>query len=88
MSGAPVVVTVSELRRNAAHLIVQVERSHDPVFVTQRGWVTAVLLSREEYGTLCVLRDKGLRAIRSQAGVSASPHPRDVDDGALGSWDD
>ena len=42
------------------------ERSHLPVFVTQRGYVTAVLLTREEYDTMCVLRDKGLKAINSR----------------------
>jgi len=39
------------------------ERSHLPVFVTQRGHVTAVVLSRQEYDMMCVLRDKGLKAV-------------------------
>jgi hypothetical protein len=30
------------------------------MFIARRGYVTAVLLSREEYDTMCVLRDKGL----------------------------
>ena len=60
---APLIIPISELRRDTARLVRRMERSHLPVFVTQRGYVTAVLLSREEYDMMCVLRDKGLRAI-------------------------
>ena len=63
MSRAPIVVTVSDLRRDTARLIEQANKSHDPLFVTQRGYVTAVLLSRGEFDTMCVLRDRGLRAL-------------------------
>jgi prevent-host-death family protein len=60
---APLIIPITVLRRDAARLIARVDRAHLPVFITQRGYVTAVLLSREEYDTMCVLRDKGLRAI-------------------------
>ena len=60
---APLIIPISAMRRDAARLIRRMEKSHLPVFVTQRGYVTAVLLSREEYDTMCVLRDKGLKAI-------------------------
>jgi prevent-host-death family protein len=60
---APLIIPISVLRREAAQLVRRMERSHLPVFVTQRGWVTAVLLAREEYDTMCVLRDKGIKAI-------------------------
>jgi prevent-host-death family protein len=63
---APIIIPITAMRREAARLIRRMERSHLPVFVTQRGYVTAVLLSREEYDTMCVLRDKGLRAINSR----------------------
>ena len=63
MNKPPVVIPVSELRRDTARLIEVAYRSHEPLFITQRGYVTAVLLSREEYGTMCVLRDKGLQAV-------------------------
>jgi prevent-host-death family protein len=64
---APLIIPISELRRDAARLTRRMERLHHlPVFVTQRGYVTAVLLSREEYDTMCVLRDKGLKAINSR----------------------
>jgi prevent-host-death family protein len=60
---APVIVPVSDLRRDTARLIQKACKSHEPLFITQRGYVTAVLLSREEYDLMCVLRDKGMKAL-------------------------
>ena len=78
---APIIVPVSELRRDTAKLIRRIERSHLPLFVTQRGYVTVVLLSREEYDTMCVLRDKGLKAIHSRLPVAEElPSVREVED--------
>jgi prevent-host-death family protein len=61
MSRAPDVVTVSDLRRETAHLIERARKSEQPIFVTQYGYVTAVLLSRNEFDIMCVLRDRGLK---------------------------
>ena len=47
----PFVVTVSGLRRRLADLIDEVNRRGHPVFVTQYGRVTAILVSREEYAS-------------------------------------
>lgn len=88
MGEAPVVVTVTDLRRDAARLIAQMERSHAPLFVTQRGYVTAVVLSREEYATMCVLRDKGMQAVNPRLIVSGSPHPREFDAEEPDYWED
>lgn len=78
---APLVIPVSVLRKDAARLIRRMERSHLPLFVTQRGYVTAVLLSREEYDTMCALRDKGLKAIHSRLPAGAlSPRVREVEE--------
>jgi len=52
MDAAPVIITVTELRRSAARIIGGAVESGDPVFVTQNGHVTAVLLSRERYERL------------------------------------
>ena len=60
---APLIVPISELRRDTSRLVRRVQRSHLPLFVTQRGYVSAVLLSREEYDTMCVLRDKGIKSL-------------------------
>ena len=86
--GAPLIIPVSELRRDTARLIRRMERSHLPVFITQRGYVSAVLLSREEYDTLCVLRDKGLKAINSLLPAKGQlPSVREVEDQPE-YWDD
>jgi prevent-host-death family protein len=69
---APLIIPISVLRRDTARLVRRMERSHLPVFVTQRGYVTAVLLSREEYDMMCVLRDKGLRAINPRMPTGAA----------------
>ena len=51
MAMASQVVTVSDCRRRLATLIDEVNRSGHPLFVTQYGQVTAVLVSAEEYST-------------------------------------
>jgi prevent-host-death family protein len=83
----PVIVPVSVLRRDTARLIENARRSHDPLFITQRGYVTAVLLSREEYDTACVLRDRGLRAINPRA-FADEPPQRVFDVVAPDDWDE
>jgi prevent-host-death family protein len=81
VSVAPIIIPVSELRRDVARLILRTERSHQPVFITQRGYMTAVLLSRAEYDTMCVLRDKGLKALNSRMPVGERlPSVREVGD--------
>jgi len=77
---APVIITVSDLRRDTARLIERARRSAEPFFVTQRGYVTAVLLSRGEYDTMCVLRDRGLRSINPRAVTDARPYEAEYPD--------
>ena len=48
----PIVIPVTELRRDVARLIEKARRSPDPLFITQRGYVTAVLLTPEKYEDL------------------------------------
>lgn len=45
-------ISVTEVRRNTARLIEQVTSSPGPLFVTQYGYITAVLLSPREYDAL------------------------------------
>ena len=45
-------MTITEFRRDAAGIIGDAVASGAPVFVTQHGRVTAVLLSRERYECL------------------------------------
>ena len=49
MSKVPAIVPISDLRKDAANILEQMKRSHDPVVITQRGRATAVLVSVEEY---------------------------------------
>jgi prevent-host-death family protein len=57
MDEPPRVVPVTGIRRDIAHLIEQVNRSARPVFISQRGYLTAVLISCDQYEYL--RRDAG-----------------------------
>ncbi|MCA9821737.1 MAG: type II toxin-antitoxin system Phd/YefM family antitoxin [Dehalococcoidia bacterium] len=47
--GVPRIVPISDLRADAASLVKETRETRRPVFITQRGRATAVLLSIEEY---------------------------------------
>lgn len=49
MSIVPEIIPISELRQNAAGVISQLKSSRKPVFITQRGRASAVIVSAEEY---------------------------------------
>ena len=49
MEAAPDIITITDFRRDAAGIIGSAVVSGAPVFVTQHGRVTAVLLSRDRY---------------------------------------
>jgi prevent-host-death family protein len=66
MDTTPTVIPVSELRRDLARLIERARRSSGPLFITQRGYITLVLLAPERYEDL---RD----AARSQQERAESP---------------
>ena len=48
----PILIPVSEVRRDIARLIEKARRSPDPFFITQRGYITAVLLAPDKYEDL------------------------------------
>ena len=52
MEPAPDIVTITDFRRDAAGIIGGAVVSGAPVFVTQHGRVTAVVLSRDRYERL------------------------------------
>jgi prevent-host-death family protein len=66
----PDVVPVSDVRRGIARLIERVNRSERPVFVSQRGYLTAVFLSCDRYERL-----------RRDAEAGAGEHGRRIPDG-------
>jgi prevent-host-death family protein len=45
----PRIVPISDLRAGAAALVKETRQTRSPVFITQRGRATAVLMSIEEY---------------------------------------
>lgn len=65
MDETPRIVPVTDLRRHAASLIEEVNRSERPLFVSQRGYLTAVLLSCGRYERLLSEAKAGDRDDRS-----------------------
>ncbi|MDA0893077.1 MAG: type II toxin-antitoxin system Phd/YefM family antitoxin [Proteobacteria bacterium] len=49
MASVPSIIPISELRQDTAGVIKKTHVSEEPVFITQRGRATAVLVSTEAY---------------------------------------
>ncbi len=49
MARLPHIIPVTDLRQDAASVLKQVSKSHEPFVITQRGRAVAVLLSAEAY---------------------------------------
>jgi prevent-host-death family protein len=49
MAKIPSIVPVSDLRQDAARVLKQTRTSDEPVFITQRGRATAVLMSIDAF---------------------------------------
>jgi len=49
MTRLPKIVPVTDLRQDAAGVLKRVRSSHDPLVITQRGRVAAILLSPDAY---------------------------------------
>lgn len=49
MSQMPYIVPISELRQDASSIVKQASATGDPVFITQHGRASAVLLSAGAY---------------------------------------
>jgi prevent-host-death family protein len=49
MSGFPTIIPISDLRQDAAGVIKRAALSHEPVFITQRGRPTAVMVDAQAY---------------------------------------
>lgn len=57
MGSAPDIIPITDLRRDAAGVIARAVVSGGPVYVTQHGRATAVLLTRAEYERLLRRRE-------------------------------
>jgi prevent-host-death family protein len=49
MGKVPNIVPITDLRQDAARVLRRVRASREPIFITQRGRATAVMMSTEEY---------------------------------------
>ncbi len=49
MQKTPQIIPISDLRQNASGIVKQLSSSNDPLFITQRGRVAAVMMSMQEY---------------------------------------
>ena len=49
MSAIPIIVPISELRQDASSIVKRASASGDPVFITQHGRASAVLVSAGAY---------------------------------------
>ena len=49
MSRSPQIIPISDLRQDASGILKRMAASHDPLFITQRGRATAVIVSMQEY---------------------------------------
>ena len=49
MAKAPQIIPISDLRQDASGILKRMAASRDPLFITQRGRATAVLVSMQEY---------------------------------------
>jgi prevent-host-death family protein len=81
MTTSPLVVSVSDLRRRLATVIDEVNRYRRPLFVTQYGLVTAVLVSAEEHaasrpGTRIEPNDGRRAAVYPPPALAPSPSHR------------
>ncbi len=49
MAKIPHIIPITDLRQDAANVLRRVRDSNEPVFITQRGRATAVMMSAEAY---------------------------------------
>jgi len=76
MSKIPSIIPVSDLRQDSARVLKEARATKEPVFITQRGRATAVLLSVEAFQEaesereLLLLLARGEKEIASGVGHS------------------
>jgi PHD/YefM family antitoxin component YafN of YafNO toxin-antitoxin module len=61
----PVVIPITDFRRDTARIIATQTAAETPVYITQGGYVTAVVLSPERYRGLARLAERGMAADRA-----------------------
>lgn len=78
MAKIPAIIPVSDLRQDAARVLKDVKTSSGPVFITQRGRATAVLMSLDAYERSEAERELLLLLARGEKEIAAGTgHPLD-----------
>jgi len=86
MAAVPEIIPVSDLRQDAAGTLRRVNRSKQPLVVTQRGRAAAVLIGFEAYQraererTILKLLAQGEREIRAGRGTDLEAVLAEADD--------
>lgn len=76
MAKIPAIVPVSDLRQDAARVLKDLNQSDEPIFITQRGRATAVLVGIDAYARaeaereILLLLARGEREIAEGVGHS------------------
>ncbi len=71
MPKVPAIVPVSDLRQDAARVLKNVKDSNEPLFITQRGRATAVLMSLDAYERSEAQRELLLLLARGEKEIAA-----------------
>jgi prevent-host-death family protein len=76
MAKIPTIVPVSDLRQDAARVLLDAKKSNKPLVITQRGRATAVLMSLDAYERseaereILLLLARGEKEIGEEAGYA------------------
>ncbi len=71
MAKVPAIIPVSDLRQDAARVLNGVKKSSKPVFITQRGRATAVLMSLDAFERSEAERELRLLLARGEKEIAA-----------------
>jgi prevent-host-death family protein len=71
MAKVPAIIPVSDLRQDAARVLNDVKQSSEPVFITQRGRATAVLMSLDAFERSAAERELLLLLARGEKEIAA-----------------
>jgi prevent-host-death family protein len=71
MARVPSIIPVSDLRQDAARVLKKTRTSDEPVFITQRGRATAVLMSIDAFERSASERELLLRLARGEKEIAS-----------------
>jgi prevent-host-death family protein len=71
MGKIPAIIPVSDLRQDAARVLKNAKNSNQPLFITQRGRATAVLMSLDAYQRSETEREILRRLARGEKEIAA-----------------